>query len=84
MIAALEFLDYDFMRRALIAAMLVGVTAPAAGIFLVQRRLALIGDGLGHVAVTGVGLGLVRDVRCARYGRRGGHCVGRAGVLRRQ
>ena len=61
MIAALEFLDYDFMRRAMIAALLVGFAAPAVGIFLVQRRLALIGDGLGHVAVTGVGLGLVLD-----------------------
>jgi zinc transport system permease protein len=61
MIAGLEFLDYDFMRRALIAAVLVGLSAPATGIFLVQRRLALIGDGLGHVAVTGVALGLVLD-----------------------
>jgi zinc transport system permease protein len=59
MIAALEFLDYDFMRRALLAAMLIGLSAPAVGIFLVQRRLALIGDGLGHIAVTGVALGLV-------------------------
>jgi zinc transport system permease protein len=58
-IAALDFLDYDFMRRALLAALLVGLAAPATGIFLVQRRLALIGDGLGHVAVTGVALGLV-------------------------
>jgi len=60
-IAVFEFLDYDFMRRALIAALLVGLSAPATGIFLVQRRLALIGDGLGHVAVTGVALGLVLD-----------------------
>lgn len=55
----IELLDFDFMRRALLAAVLVGLTAPAVGIFLVQRRLALIGDGLGHVAVTGVALGLV-------------------------
>ncbi|HWL43670.1 MAG TPA: metal ABC transporter permease [Ilumatobacter sp.] len=61
MILAVEFLDYDFMRRALVAAVLVGLSAPATGIFLVQRRLALIGDGLGHVAVTGVALGLVLD-----------------------
>ncbi len=51
--------EYDFLRRALIAAVLVGITAPAVGVFLVQRRLALIGDGIGHVAVTGVALGLV-------------------------
>lgn len=61
MTLAIGFWDYDFMRRALIAAVLVGLSAPATGIFLVQRRLALIGDGLGHVAVTGVALGLVLD-----------------------
>jgi zinc transport system permease protein len=61
MITALAVLEYDFMRRALGAAVLVGLSAPAAGIFLVQRRLALIGDGLGHVAVTGVALGLLLD-----------------------
>lgn len=51
-------LAYDFMQRALIAAMLVGLVAPLVGVFLVQRRLALLGDGMGHVALTGVGLGL--------------------------
>ncbi|WP_033820806.1 metal ABC transporter permease [Kitasatospora sp. MBT63] len=54
-----EMLQYDFMQRALIAAVLVGVTAPAVGIYLVQRRQALMGDGIGHVALTGVGLGFV-------------------------
>ncbi len=49
----------EFMRRALIAAALVGLTAPAIGTFLVQRRLALMGDGIGHVALTGVGLSLL-------------------------
>jgi zinc transport system permease protein len=54
-----ELLDYDFMQRALLAALLVGVAAPVVGIFLVQRRLALIGDGLGHVALAGVAAGLL-------------------------
>lgn len=48
--------DYDFMRRALLAAIIVGTVAPAIGVYLVQRRLALLGDGMGHVALTGVGL----------------------------
>ncbi len=59
MTGVIRVLEYGFMRRALVAAVLVGITAPAVGIYLVQRRLALIGDGLGHVAVTGVALGLV-------------------------
>jgi zinc transport system permease protein len=50
---------YDYMIRALIGATIIGLAAPAIGIYLVQRRLSLIGDGLGHVALTGVGLGLL-------------------------
>ncbi len=48
----------EFMRRALLAALLVGITAPSIGVFLVQRRLALMGDGIGHVAFMGVAAGL--------------------------
>ncbi|MFD3806311.1 metal ABC transporter permease [Streptomyces sp. NPDC058611] len=55
----MELLDYPFMVRALIAAALVGITAPAIGTYLVQRRQAVMGDGLGHVAMTGVALGFV-------------------------
>ncbi|MFC7264282.1 metal ABC transporter permease [Streptomyces lutosisoli] len=55
----MTFLNYEFMQRALLAAVLVGITAPAIGIYLVQRRQALIGDGIGHVAMTGVGLGFL-------------------------
>ncbi|MCP9945899.1 metal ABC transporter permease [Streptomyces somaliensis] len=55
----MEFLDHAFMQRAILAAVLVGVTAPAVGIHLVQRRQALMGDGIGHVAMTGVGLGFL-------------------------
>lgn len=55
----MSFLDYDFMQRALIAALLTGLAAPAIGTYLVQRRLALLGDGLGHVALTGVAVGLL-------------------------
>jgi zinc transport system permease protein len=54
----MTLLDLEFMRKALLAAVLVGLTAPMIGTFLVQRRLALMGDGIGHVALTGVGLGL--------------------------
>ncbi|WP_034382684.1 metal ABC transporter permease [Herbidospora cretacea] len=49
----------DFMRYALVAAVMVGLTAPAVGTFIVQRRLALLGDGIGHVALTGVALGFL-------------------------
>ena len=50
---------FDFMRRGLIAALLIGLAAPAIGTFLVQRRLSLMGDGIGHIALTGVALGFL-------------------------
>jgi zinc transport system permease protein len=55
----IDLLSYPFMVRALIAAAVTGLAAPAIGTYLVQRRLALLGDGLGHVAVTGVAVGLL-------------------------
>lgn len=55
----MSILAYDFMVRALLAAVFTGLAAPAVGTYLVQRRLALMGDGIGHVAVTGVALGLL-------------------------
>ncbi|WAL71729.1 metal ABC transporter permease [Kitasatospora sp. YST-16] len=55
----IEMFQPDFMQRAFLAAVLVGVTAPSIGIYLVQRRQALMGDGIGHVALTGVGLGFL-------------------------
>jgi zinc transport system permease protein len=45
------------MQRALLAALLVGACAPVVGTYLVQRKLALLGDGIGHVALTGVAVG---------------------------
>lgn len=54
-----EFLQPAFMQRALLAALLVGIAAPSIGVYLVQRRLALMGDGIGHAALTGVALAAV-------------------------
>ena len=45
------------MQRALLVALLVGMTAPVVGTYLVQRRMALLGDGIGHVALAGVAAG---------------------------
>jgi zinc transport system permease protein len=59
----IELLQYGFMERALIAALLVGLTAPSVGVYLVQRRLALIGDGMGHVALAGVALGVLTSTQ---------------------
>jgi zinc transport system permease protein len=53
----MSILDADFMRFAFAAGGIVGALAPAVGFFLVQRRMSLIGDGIGHVAFAGVAAG---------------------------
>ncbi len=50
--------ELQFMQRALIAGLAVGIGAPLLGTFLVERRMSLIGDGIGHVAFAGVSVGL--------------------------
>jgi zinc transport system permease protein len=54
-----SILEYPFVVRALLGAVFTGLAAPTVGTYLVQRRLALMGDGIGHIAVTGVALGLL-------------------------
>lgn len=55
----IDLLRHDFLQYALVAALFTGLAAPVVGTYLVQRRLALMGDGMGHIAVTGVALGLL-------------------------
>lgn len=54
-----DIFTYDFMLRALIGGVLVGLLAPTLGLFLVLRRLSLIADSLAHVALMGVAIGLL-------------------------
>jgi zinc transport system permease protein len=62
-ISALPYpFELEFMRRALVAGIAVGVFAPMIGTFLVQKRMSLIGDGIGHVAFAGVGAGLIAGI----------------------
>lgn len=57
----MDLFRHEFMQLALASALIIGLAAPSLGIYLVQRRLSLIGDGIGHVALTGVGVGLLLD-----------------------
>jgi zinc transport system permease protein len=58
----LDACRYGFMQNALTAALLIGLSAPAIGVFLVQRRLSLMGDGMGHVAFAGVAAGFLAGI----------------------
>ena len=55
------FTEY-FFQRALIGGLLIGLTAPLMGVFLVLRRLSMIGDTLAHVSIAGVALGFLINV----------------------
>ena len=54
--------EREYMQLALAGGLVVGICAPLIGTFLVQKRLSLLGDGLGHVAFAGVSAGLLLGV----------------------
>jgi hypothetical protein len=51
-------LSYPFMQRALIAGLAVAAVCAVIGVFIVQRGLAFLGDGLAHAAFGGIAIGL--------------------------
>ncbi|XID94128.1 metal ABC transporter permease [Paenibacillaceae bacterium WGS1546] len=58
----MELLSAEFFQRALIGGALIAITAPLLGLFLVLRRLSMIGDTLAHVSIAGVALGFLMNV----------------------
>ncbi|MCL6087085.1 MAG: metal ABC transporter permease [Actinobacteria bacterium] len=50
--------QYGFIQRAIITGTFVALLCSTLGLFLVLRRLSLIGDGLAHISFGGVALGL--------------------------
>ncbi len=53
-----DFLQYAFIQRAFLAGSFVGLACAALGIFLVLRKMSLVGDGLSHVSFGAIALGL--------------------------
>jgi len=49
-------LEYDFMKTALVAAVVVGVTCGVLGVHVVQRRMAFIGDAMAHTTLPGLAI----------------------------
>jgi len=59
----LEIFQYDFMVRAFIVGVIVGIIAPLIGTFLVVRRLSLMAETLAHVSLLGVAIGLFANIQ---------------------
>lgn len=57
-----EVFQLPFMQRALLAGLLVALMSSVLGVFIVQRGLSFLGDGLAHSAFGGVALGLLLGV----------------------
>lgn len=55
----LEMFQYDFMRRAFIAAVLIAVIAPCIGMIIVLKRISAVGEAAGHSALAGIAFGLL-------------------------
>jgi zinc/manganese transport system permease protein len=53
------FTDFEFMRRALVGMFALSVGAPPIGVFLMLRRMSLIGDAMAHAILPGAAIGFL-------------------------
>ncbi|MEJ5063758.1 MULTISPECIES: metal ABC transporter permease [Erwinia] len=51
------FIEFGFMRRALVACVALSLSATPLGVFLLLRRMSLVGDALSHAVLPGAAIG---------------------------
>ena len=51
------FAEFDFMRYALASIFCLALSAAPVGVFLVMRRMSLVGDALSHAVLPGAAIG---------------------------
>ena len=54
------FIELAFMRRALAACVALSLSAPPVGVFLMLRRMSLMGDAMSHAVLPGVAIAATR------------------------
>ncbi len=54
-----EWLQYDFMKHAFAAVLIISPLFGILGTMIVERRMAFFSDALGHSALTGIAIGVV-------------------------
>ncbi len=57
-----EFMDYAFMKNALIAIVLISPIFAILGTMIVNNKMAFFSDALGHSALTGIAIGMVLGI----------------------
>ncbi|HDH05533.1 MAG TPA: metal ABC transporter permease [Nitrospirae bacterium] len=57
-----EFLSYPFIRRALLASVMVGILCPFVGNFVVLRRMSFFADAISHSAFAGIAAGAILGI----------------------
>jgi len=55
----INILQYQFVERAIIAGLFLGIVCAVMGVFLVLRKMSLIGDGLAHISFGAIAIGIV-------------------------
>lgn len=55
----LPFVEFGFMRRALVGAVALALAAGPLGVFLILRRMSLMGDAMAHAILPGVAVGFL-------------------------
>jgi zinc/manganese transport system permease protein len=53
------FIEYGFMRRALVASIALGVGSGPVGVLLMLRRMSLVGDAMSHAVLPGAAIGFL-------------------------
>ena len=53
------FIEYGFMRRALVACVAIGLACGPIGTILVLRRMSLAGDAIAHAVLPGAAVGFI-------------------------
>ena len=53
------FIEFSFMRRALVGCLALSLGAPPIGVFLMLRRMSLMGDAMSHAILPGAAIGFL-------------------------
>jgi zinc/manganese transport system permease protein len=53
------FIEYGFMRRALVACIALGLGSGPVGVLLMLRRMSLVGDAMSHAVLPGAAIGFL-------------------------